>query len=114
MDWVILTDPIGTRGYIDPQIVKTKGVTHKSDIYAFGVILFEILCGRKPFIHNHHDKLLAPLAIDHYEKKNDEGYNPSPFMESDVHTITGEILRSRIFLLKGGAHTPARYEKYCQ
>ncbi|XP_076912942.1 uncharacterized protein LOC143571392 [Bidens hawaiensis] len=43
-------DPIGTIGYMDPQIETTGGVTHKSDIYAFGVVLFEVVCGRKAYI----------------------------------------------------------------
>ncbi|XP_022040341.1 receptor-like protein kinase HERK 1 [Helianthus annuus] len=47
IDQVILSEPIGTRGYIEPDIEKTKGVTHKSDIYSFGVVLFELLCGRR-------------------------------------------------------------------
>ncbi|MFS7990713.1 putative protein kinase RLK-Pelle-CrRLK1L-1 family [Helianthus anomalus] len=69
MGRVILSEPIGTLGYIDPEIGKTKGVTHKSDIYSFGVVLLEVLCGRKAYIPNDDNRLLAPLAIHHYEKK---------------------------------------------
>ncbi|KAL1557137.1 non-specific serine/threonine protein kinase [Salvia divinorum] len=36
----------GTFGYIDPYYVKTQKLTKKSDTYAFGVILLEVLCGR--------------------------------------------------------------------
>ncbi|KAM0065341.1 putative protein kinase RLK-Pelle-CrRLK1L-1 family [Helianthus debilis subsp. tardiflorus] len=68
MDRVILSEPIGTVGYMDPEIEKTKGVTHKSDVYSFGVVLFEILCGRKAFIPKDDNRLLAPLAIHHYNK----------------------------------------------
>ncbi|MFS7990574.1 putative protein kinase RLK-Pelle-CrRLK1L-1 family [Helianthus anomalus] len=66
MDQVILSEPIGTIGYVDPEIEKTKGVTHKSDIYAFGVVLFEILCGRRAYEANRH---LALLAKYHFENK---------------------------------------------
>ncbi|KAM0046246.1 putative protein kinase RLK-Pelle-CrRLK1L-1 family [Helianthus debilis subsp. tardiflorus] len=52
MDQVVLSDPIGIIGYMDPETKKTRGVTHKSDIYSFGVVLFEILCGKKVFIQN--------------------------------------------------------------
>ncbi|XP_071739351.1 uncharacterized protein [Rutidosis leptorrhynchoides] len=55
---------IGTKGYVDPAIGTTKGVTCKSDIYSFGVVLFELLCGRIAF---QDDKLLAPLAKKHFE-----------------------------------------------
>nr|XP_043612058.1 probable receptor-like protein kinase At5g59700 [Erigeron canadensis] len=71
MDRVVLSEAVGTKGYMDPSIVKTRGVSHKSDIYSFGVVLCEILCGRKAFIPNHVDnRFLAPLFIFHYENKS--------------------------------------------
>ncbi|KAL8154818.1 hypothetical protein AgCh_000246 [Apium graveolens] len=35
-----------TIGYLDPFYVSTHRLTRKSDVYAFGVVLFEGLCGR--------------------------------------------------------------------
>ncbi|XP_071714787.1 uncharacterized protein [Rutidosis leptorrhynchoides] len=67
MDQVYLREAIGTEGYIDPAILKTGGVTHKSDIYSFGVVLWEILFMRKAYIPNVFDRFLAPLARFHYE-----------------------------------------------
>ncbi|GFP99088.1 putative receptor-like protein kinase at5g39000 [Phtheirospermum japonicum] len=36
----------GTKGYFDPHYLHTHKLTRKTDTYAFGVVLFEILCGR--------------------------------------------------------------------
>ncbi|KAG5560775.1 hypothetical protein RHGRI_003951 [Rhododendron griersonianum] len=37
-----------TRGYWDPDYIYTNRVTRKSDVYAFGVVLLEVLCGWPP------------------------------------------------------------------
>ncbi|XP_076940068.1 receptor like protein kinase S.2-like [Bidens hawaiensis] len=67
-DQVCLFKHAGTMGYVDPAIEKKGGVTHKSDIFSFSVVLFEILCGRKAFIQNEANESLAPLVKHHHEK----------------------------------------------
>ncbi|KAK9048463.1 hypothetical protein SSX86_032573 [Deinandra increscens subsp. villosa] len=37
----------GTFGYFDPDYFATGRLTRKSDVFAIGVILFEVLCGKK-------------------------------------------------------------------
>jgi serine/threonine protein kinase len=43
---------VGTVGYMSPEQVRAEEVDHRSDIFAFGAILYEMLSGRRAFHGN--------------------------------------------------------------
>ncbi|CAH9079991.1 unnamed protein product [Cuscuta epithymum] len=43
----VSTAPVGTLGYAAPEYVETGHLTIKSDIWSFGVVLYEIITGRR-------------------------------------------------------------------
>ncbi|HEU4874088.1 MAG TPA: serine/threonine-protein kinase [Pyrinomonadaceae bacterium] len=58
---------MGTIGYMSPEQAQGRGVDQRSDIFAFGCILYEIVTGRKPFagdsmIDSLHKIIYTPAA----------------------------------------------------
>ncbi len=43
---------LGTVGYMSPEQVRGDTVDHRSDIFSFGSILYEVLCGQRAFKRN--------------------------------------------------------------
>jgi serine/threonine protein kinase len=70
---LILTRDIVKNVYLDPKYEKTGGVTHKSDVFSFGVVLFEVLCGRSAILPDEDlgEGLLSKLGKSHLEDMMD-------------------------------------------
>ncbi|KAK1416210.1 hypothetical protein QVD17_31999 [Tagetes erecta] len=85
-DTPVIASVKGTRGYIDPHYRETRELSTKSDVYAFGVVLLEVLCGKRPLefvVAGRRQRWLVSWA-------------PQCIREGVVHRIIDRGLRGRI------------------
>ena len=55
---------LGTAGYMSPEQVRGDAVDHRADIFAFGSILYEMLCGQRAFKRNTSAETMTAILND--------------------------------------------------
>jgi TolB-like protein/Flp pilus assembly protein TadD/predicted Ser/Thr protein kinase len=58
---------IGTLGYMAPEQIQAEQVDARSDIFSFGVVLYEMLTGRMPFRGEHDAAMMYSILTEHPE-----------------------------------------------
>jgi len=66
---------LGTPSYMSPEQLAGKKVDGRSDLFSFGVMLYELLCGRKPFEGDSIATLMFKIANEKQPAPTD--YKPS-------------------------------------
>ncbi|GKU90835.1 hypothetical protein SLEP1_g4780 [Rubroshorea leprosula] len=81
-----LTSVRGTRGYLAPEWLANLPITSKSDVYSYGMVLLEIVSGRRNFevSAETNRKKFSVWAYEEFEKGNMEGILDGRLGDQDV------------------------------
>ena len=81
---------VGTPAYMAPELIRGEGATPQSDIYAFGIMLYEMLSGSRPFA----EETLATLVYKHLNEPlpmiDHNALNLPPAFNSIIQTATAK------------------------
>ena len=83
-----ITDPgtvMGTVGYMSPEQVRGQEADHRSDIFSFGVILYEMLTGRPTFTGDSSIEVMNAILKEDPEELTQTNNKISPALERIVH-----------------------------
>jgi TolB-like protein/tetratricopeptide (TPR) repeat protein len=75
---------MGTMGYMSPEQVRGLPVDHRSDIFSFGAILYEVLSGRKAFKRDTSSDTIAAILKEEPPELTQSGRNVSPALDHIV------------------------------
>ena len=75
---------LGTMGYMSPEQVRGLPVDHRSDLFSFGAILYEMLSGKKAFRRDTASDTMAAILRDEPSELSGSGRNISPAVDNIV------------------------------
>ena len=82
-----LTKPgvvMGTVGYMSPEQVRGQATDHRSDIFSFGLILYEMITGRRAFQEESMAETMSAIVKDEPPEITESNPNISPSLERIV------------------------------
>ncbi len=79
---------VGTPGYLSPEVCLGKPVDQRSDIFALGIVLFEMLTGRTPFS----DESPLKLMLDVVQSQIPDVRELNADVNPEIAAILGKML----------------------
>ena len=119
-----LDTTLGTVAYMSPEQAQGVEVDHRTDIWALGCVLYEMVCGQRPFKGVYDKALLYEIVHEEYEpitgvragvpmelewmvgkclaKDREDRYNHAEDMMLDLRTLAEKLKSGRSTVLRTG------------
>jgi len=78
---------LGTPAYMSPEQVRAEHVDHRSDLFSFGVILFEMVSGRRPFTGRSPVETMNAIVAADPPALAELSVPPTPGLESIIRRL---------------------------
>jgi serine/threonine protein kinase len=86
---------VGTPGYMSPEQVRAKPLDHRTDIFALGSVMYEMLCGRRAFDRDSAVETMTAILNEEPAPLGDYGIVIPPALEAIVQHCIEKSPRER-------------------
>lgn len=82
-----LTDSVGSLQYIAPEMISMQAYDEKVDIWAAGIVLYNMMTGMQPFLTKNNEKELVDCILS-----QEINFNPVHFINSNSKNLCAALL----------------------
>jgi Tol biopolymer transport system component/serine/threonine protein kinase len=86
---------VGTPGYMSPEQVRAKPIDHRTDIFALGSVMYEMLCGHRAFDRDSAVETMTAILNEEPAPLSDYGVVIPPALEAIVQHCIEKSPRER-------------------
>jgi len=94
---------IGTPAYMPPEQANSEKVDARADVYALGILAFEMITGRLPFVHKNPSRMMMAHISEPLPSPSTLNPNCPPVLEAVILKATAKSLDDRYSDMKAMA-----------
>jgi eukaryotic-like serine/threonine-protein kinase len=82
---------LGTPSYMSPEQILGDKLDFRSDIFSVGIVLYQMVCGKKPFIEDEHKSVMHKIRLEKYPSPR----KLNPLIPRELERIMARCMRKR-------------------